>query len=267
MAFAGQEFAWRLYRYGVASGWASLSHVADASFAARLLCHPVGYWESVELSLLVRELRPAPGERVLDIGSPKLLAVYLAEKLGASVSGADDRTSDVEHFARLGRLRKVSEDSLKLEIAPGVRLPFDAGSFSKAYCMGKIDPRDMEGGGNLLKEIQRVLVEGGRCCISVPFALGGSPDGSAFSEEIIRTALVRGSGLVIDRIICVAETFHAAGRRGLDEYLHPCLGALLPALSGIFHVERSLAPAPLPRPHRAVILLRKPLAGDGEVMA
>jgi SAM-dependent methyltransferase len=251
----------------VASGWASLSHVTDASFAAALLCHPIGYWESAELALLVRELRPAPGERILDVGSPKLLALYMAEKLGASVDAADERADLVERFARLGQLRKISNERLRLEVTAGDRLPYDDSSFSKAYCMGRIDPQNAGAGSNLLREIRRVLIAGGRCCVSVPFALGGSPDSSDFSEESISSLLVHSTGFVVDRIICLAELFHPRSRQGLDAYLHPSLGALLPALSGIFHVERPLTPVPLPRPHRALVMLRKPYPGDGEVTA
>jgi SAM-dependent methyltransferase len=265
MAFAGQEFAWRLYRYGVASGWASLSHVTDASFAAGLLLHPIGYWESAELPLLFRELRPAPGERILDVGSPKLLALYLAEKLGALVDAADEHADLVEKFSRLGALRRVDEGHFRLEVSAGTRLPYEDSSFSKAYCMGRIDSSDAGNGSMLLREIRRVLIAGGRCCVSVPFALASAPGSQDFSEESIRSLLVRGTGLVIDKIICVAEAFHSRRRRGLEEYLHPLLGALLPALSGIFHVERPLTPVPLPRPHRALVILRKPHPGDGEV--
>jgi SAM-dependent methyltransferase len=267
MAFAGQEFAWRLYRYGVASGWASLSHVNDASFAASLLFHPLGYWESAELALLMREFRPAPGERILDVGSPKLLALYMAEKLGAIVDAMDDRADRVKQFTRLAQLRNVPRARLRLERAAGDRLPFDDSSFSKVYCMGKIDPRDTDAGRVLLREIRRVLIAGGRCCVSVPFALGGAPDMSDFSEESIRSSLVAGTGFLVDSIICLAESFHSRSRRGLDELLHPSLGPLLPALSGIFHVERPLTAVPLPRAHRALVLLRKPYPADGEVTA
>jgi ubiquinone/menaquinone biosynthesis C-methylase UbiE len=267
MAFAGQGFAWHLYRYGVASGWASLAQVTDASFAAGLLFHPIGYWESAELPLLVREFRPAPGERILDVGSPKLLALYLAEKCGARVEAADERADRIVKFARLGHLRKVPDERLRLEVAAGERLPYEDNSFAKAYCMGRIDPQNAGAGSRLLREIRRVLIAGGRCCVSVPFALGGSPDMSDFSEESIRSSLVRETGFVVDKIICVAESFHSRGRRGLEEYLHPLLGAIFPALSGIFHVERPLTPVPLPRPRRALVLLRKPCPGDREVAA
>jgi SAM-dependent methyltransferase len=265
MAFSGQEFAWRLYRYGVASGVASLSRVTEAKFAAGLLLHPVGYWESVELPLMMRELLPAPGERILDVGGPKLMALYLAEKLGARVDATEVREAQVRNFTRLRELRHVPGDRLHITIASGEGLPYDDELFSKAYCMDVITPREAGAGLAVLRELCRVLLPGGRCSVTIPFNAVGRSGDAGFSEDSMRALLIEGSGLVVDKVLYLGEALLNRSRQGLAEYLHPLMGALLPALSGIVHVEGPLSSTLVKRPRRAFLLLRKPVKGDAEV--
>src|SRR5262249_46727341 len=119
----------------------------------------------LELPAALRELGVAPGARVLDLASPKLLAVALARG-GFDVTSVDALASEVEAWRRLadgvagGRFR----------VADGRSLPFPDAAFDAAYSVSVLEHISEAGDEEALRELARVVRPGGRVFVTLPYA-------------------------------------------------------------------------------------------------
>jgi SAM-dependent methyltransferase len=119
----------------------------------------------LELPHTLRELAAAPGERVLDLASPKLLAVHLARR-GVRVTSVDELPSEIETWRRL----VGDEPNLRLEVADGRALPYPDASFDHAYSVSVLEHVAEGGDGPALRELGRVVRPGGRVVVTLPHA-------------------------------------------------------------------------------------------------
>ena len=55
----------------------------------RYMFQPVAYWRSIEYRLVCNAAHFQASDRILDVGSPKLLSLYLADQVGAEVFATD----------------------------------------------------------------------------------------------------------------------------------------------------------------------------------
>lgn len=118
----------------------------------------------IELPDAFRELEARPGERVLDLASPKLLAVYLARH-GVHVTSVDLFERYIETWRRL----TDSELDLEFCVADGRELPFKNASFHHAYSVSVLE-HIPDGGDELaLRELSRVVRPGGRVVVTLPY--------------------------------------------------------------------------------------------------
>jgi SAM-dependent methyltransferase len=113
----------------------------------------------------VRELGAQPGDRVLDLASPKLVAVELARR-GAEVTSVDAFQAEIARWRSLaeGRAR------LRFELADGRALPFADARFDHAYSVSVLEHIPEGGDAEALRELARVVGPGGRVVITVPYA-------------------------------------------------------------------------------------------------
>ena len=119
----------------------------------------------VELPWAIAQLGALPGERVLDLASPKLVAVELARR-GIDVTSVDAFASEIETWRRLagGRPR------LSFEVADGRALPFEDASFDHAYSISVLEHVADDGDAQALRELARVVRPGGRVVLTLPYA-------------------------------------------------------------------------------------------------
>lgn len=113
----------------------------------------------------VRELAPGVGERVLDLASPKLVAVELARR-GAEVTSVDALEAEVAVWRSLARARR----GLSFEVADGRQLPFPDRSFDHAYSISVLEHVQGTGDGEVLSELARVVRPRGRVVVTLPYA-------------------------------------------------------------------------------------------------
>jgi SAM-dependent methyltransferase len=119
----------------------------------------------LEFPETVRELDARPGDRVLDLASPKLVAVELARR-GVEVSAVDAFDAEIETWRSLaGNRRGVS-----FTVADGRRLPFPDASFDHAYSISVLEHIADGGDAEALRELARVVRPGGRVVVTVPYA-------------------------------------------------------------------------------------------------
>jgi SAM-dependent methyltransferase len=239
---------------------------------------PVNYWRSIEYRLVLEALRARSEDRILDLGSPKLLSIYLADVVGARVVAVDL----VDEFLRRyrayqnGRLRGRPCHAL---LADGRTLPFRDGSFDKIYSISVLEHIDGEGDSECAAQLGRALRPGGICAITVPFAPAGAVETRArgafywaprrggqgervfyqrrYSEADLHRRLIEPSGLVLDQVLYMGERFMSWTRRELSEFLPPAIGPLHPGLSRLFHVTPSTSWQRLAKPLGALVVLRK----------
>jgi SAM-dependent methyltransferase len=156
---------WELYRTSVGLG---LRYLADHGYLREAVIRvvvPLDPSRYLELPETRRELAARPGERVLDLASPKLLAVALA-RAGAEVVSVDQLETEIDTWRKL----TAGEPRLTLQVADGRELPFDNASFDHAYSVSVLEHIPEPGDEQALRELARVTRPGGRVVITLPHA-------------------------------------------------------------------------------------------------
>lgn len=259
-----------LYWYGIGLGLRLLTH-GKVKYGIRYLLFPVNYWRNVEYKLVFQAGDFKCGERVLDLSSPKLLAIYLAKKIGVQIVATDIEDYFLAEYETIRRVEKVSRENFILKTEDGRALSFGDNSFDKIYAISVLEHIPQDGDTLCMKEMARVLKNHGRCYVTVPFSpeyreqykKGGfywvnvsrnAEDGRVFyqrfypEKELFRR-LIEPSGLTPVSIQYVGETLSLHPERELWDYLPNISGPIQPLLSGLFHT----------RPHSSWEELKKPL--------
>ncbi len=125
----------------------------------------------LELPWALEQLDAKPGERVLDLASPKLLAVVLARH-GVLVTSVDQLEREIETWRALAG----NVPGLELQVADGRALPFEDSSFDRAYSISVLEHIEAPGDAKALGELARVVRPGGRVLVTLPHALAYRED-------------------------------------------------------------------------------------------
>jgi SAM-dependent methyltransferase len=272
----------RLQAYG-ASLSLSLARRGRLRRALRYAVVPVNYWRSLEYRLVLEESRFGPADRVLDVGSPKLLSLWVADRIGAQVVATDIEPYFLEEYEVLRGARRLPAERLRLAVEDGRRLSFDDGSFDKVYAVSVLEHIPDRGDGDCVRELGRVLAPGGRCVVTVPFWptsrvdwrdpdfywSGASVDDASgrvfyqrrYSEADLHERLVEPSGLRLAKLRFVGDRWSRRGDRELCELLPPWTGPLQPAAAALLTTPPAVDWRTLRKPLCALLVLEKPATG------
>jgi SAM-dependent methyltransferase len=263
--------------YGIGLG-IDLLRAAHLRQALALIVKPINYWRTVEYRAVWDEADFTAADRVLDIGSPKLLSLFLAERVGAEVYATDIEPYFIAKLEVLSRLRRIPSDRLHLQTEDGRKLSFPDGFFRKVYSISVLEHIPDEGDTACIREAARVLSPGGLCLVTVPFApqprdefrRGGfywegssKRDGDSvfyqrrYSEQSLHERLIAPSGLVLRRLGYIGETVLTRSRKELSDFLPALTGPLQPFLSKRFHTPLTATWQELAKPLCAVLALEK----------
>jgi len=205
-----------LHLFGLWLGARTLPSAPVAGLKSLVL--PVEYIRCAETRYILQHLDLRQGQRVLDIGSPKLLSLFLAARVRAQVHATDlvdyfFRRYDVYSHVALGpdrsRYHMGREDARELT--------YPAAHFERVFSISAIEHIPDDGDSRAVGEIARVLAPGGIACLTVPwsdqgyleeFKRRGDPDAywapgdgdsvffqRAYDRETLEQRLVRPSGL------------------------------------------------------------------------
>ena len=136
------------------------------SLLRELLTVPMNYWRCLETPLTAWGLQAKPAHVVLDLGSPKLLALYLSLQ-GYSVIATDISDYFIKDLRQLQYELVIS--SLQIAVAAGQHLPMQSDSIDCAYSVSVLEHIPNRGDAEVMAEVGRVLKPKGTFCLTVPF--------------------------------------------------------------------------------------------------
>ncbi len=162
----------RMWLEGMRLG-ASIAPRAPKLGIRRLLL-PVSYWRSVEFAYVWKRLVLRPGARILDLGSPKDLALFLARARGYEVVATDILPSAIALSDRYARAYGRNGDGPGLvssQIQDGRSLTYEDASFDAAYSVSVLEHIPDDGDSLAIRELMRVVRPGGVIVVTTPFDL------------------------------------------------------------------------------------------------
>jgi len=207
---------WDLHLFGLRLGARTLPSAPVAGLKCMVL--PVEYIRCAETRYVLDHLDVRPGQRVLDIGSPKLLSLFLAARLGAEVYTTDLVDYFFERGAVYSRIALGHERSrYRMDRQDARALTYPSADFERVFSISAIEHIPDDGDSKVIQEIARVLAPGGIACLTVPwsdhgyleeFKHRGDPDvywapgdgekvffQRAYDGDMLDRRLVRPSGL------------------------------------------------------------------------
>ena len=138
--------------------------------AQKRVVRPIDYMRHAEFTAVLHDLEISPGSRVLDVSSPQWFSIYLASTHPtASFVYINIIESELEPYREIAQALRL--DNLEHRIGDVRELEFQDASFDRAISISVIEHVYPEVGGDsaALDEIERVLVPGGECLITIPF--------------------------------------------------------------------------------------------------
>lgn len=273
------------YAYALKVGAKELAH-GDVKHSIRHLLIPVPYWRLVEFQLVRDAGNFQRADRILDIGSPKLLAIYLAKTLGADVYATDIDDYFIQEYSKLGSLEQLPPDRFHVEVEDGCHLTYENDFFTKVFAISVLEHIPDKGDSDCAREIGRVLAPGGLCMITVPFSPTSqnvykkanqiywakpedeSADQATFfqrrySESDLYDRLIGPSGLRLKAVRFVGERILQHSKKELFEYIPfygtVAIGLAHPVLSRLFHTPPAATWQELGKPLCALVVLEKPV--------
>lgn len=154
-----------LYRTSVGLGARHLARRGYLREAVVRIVVPLDPSRYLELPWALDALQLPAGARVLDLASPKLLAVELARR-GVFVTSVDELPAEVDTWKRL----VDGQPNLDLVVADGRRLPYPDGAFDAATSISVLEHIADNGDEAALGELARCVRPGGKLAITLPYA-------------------------------------------------------------------------------------------------
>jgi SAM-dependent methyltransferase len=133
---------------------------------------PVSYWRSREFAYVWRQLELKRGARILDLGSPKDLAVMLARHRGYEVVATDILPEAIalsRRYASAQGRDGRSAGRVHSEVQDGRSLTYADGSFDAAFSVSVLEHIPDRGDTAAMRELVRVVRPGGLVVATVPY--------------------------------------------------------------------------------------------------
>ena len=165
-----------MFTFGVSVGLRSIFR-GHFKIGLKRVIHPVSYWRYPVFNLVKKYVKHQENLSVLDIGSPKLLALYLAISKKFNVISTD--IQDPEIFSvwlkyyndyLISPSKREDRSSFRPEYQDARALSYPDNYFDMVYSISVIEHIPGDGDSVAIKEVARVLRPGGSAIIEVPFS-------------------------------------------------------------------------------------------------
>ena len=134
----------------------------------KLLVASVGYWRFLPNAYVASRFLQKSNPVLLDIGSPKLLSIFLASQTSAPVYATDlDDERIFTRWKRLAAIRKLG--NYVVEYQDARKLTYPDQTFDLLYSISVFEHIPDDGDILALRECQRVLKPGGVLVVEVPY--------------------------------------------------------------------------------------------------
>ncbi len=164
--------AWTLFRFGIAVGLRTVP-VAPRHGLKRLIL-PLDYVRYAEDGYVLEHLEVGSQHLVLDVGSPKLLSLFLAARVGARVHATDLLDYFfVAYGAYADRVLGAGRDRYVMRAEDARTLGYPDRTFDRVFSISAIEHIPGDGDRLAMREIARVLKPGGVVCLTVPWSDAG----------------------------------------------------------------------------------------------
>jgi 2-polyprenyl-3-methyl-5-hydroxy-6-metoxy-1,4-benzoquinol methylase len=155
---------------GLRLGFRSLAR--EPVLGIKRLLLPASYWRYAEFRFALDWLLPVEGRRLLDVGSPKDLALMLAREGGAEVVGTDILESAVQLANRYAEAQGIvgqKPGCIHNEVQDGRTLPYASETFDAAFSISVLEHIPGDGDSAAVRQLVRVVKPGGLVVVTVPF--------------------------------------------------------------------------------------------------
>lgn len=168
-------FAEDLVKYSLKIGFNYLKNCRGIVLkeGIKRLVIPMDICRYFEIPETINQLSPKRGEKILDLSSPKLTSLYIAENFNSEVFAVDVYKAEIENWRRLIEMIDSSKrrfKHLKLTVADGRKLPYKDNFFDKIFSISVLEHIPDNGDKKTILELVRVLKPGGTLVFSVTFA-------------------------------------------------------------------------------------------------
>ena len=132
---------------------------------------PEYYWFEEAIRKHLRQVPSQKNVRILDVGSPKMLGLYLACNTTAEVTLTDISELNVDEYQIMWKgLQKKAKGTLRFALQDARSLGYGDAEFDVVYSMSVIEHIEgEEADARAVRELVRVLKPGGLLALSVPF--------------------------------------------------------------------------------------------------
>jgi len=244
-----------LYFFGVVLGFKTL--IKEKKVTQRILeaiIIPVAFWRCVENVVVFNDLAVKRNEKVLDVGSPKILSLFISKKVGAMVYATDVFDYFIDYCSSFARVLGVLNKKYFPKVEDGTVLSFRNNFFDKVYSVSVVEHISDNGDINAIMEMARVVKKGGKVVVTVPcgnkfvveyragkkfyYSTKGKIAEKVFyqriySEKEIFKRLIEPSGLKLTKLVYFGEKIKPFGKP-LFKFFPIWTGPLHPLLSFIF---------------------------------
>lgn len=163
---------WDVYRFGLSVGARTLP-VAPREGLKQLIL-PVEYVRCTEFRYVLAHLGVTADHLVLDIGSPKLLALFLAARVGATVYATDLLDYFFHSYGiYTDRVLGPCRARFRMETQDAQALTYPSNTFDRVFSVSVIEHIPDDGDSAAMREIARILKPGGIVCLTVPWSDSG----------------------------------------------------------------------------------------------
>ncbi len=169
MSEMGNYSANKIARYGRRLGLKLFS--ANPVLGLKRILEPIEYVRYVEFQYVLDNLKFDKNSVLLDIGSPKMIGLFLGSKVGKCF------LTDVSEYFIDNINEEISalssNDKYVVETQNACSLKYPDDEFDGIFSVSVIEHIDGNGDSEAMRELARVLRPGGRICITVPHNDGG----------------------------------------------------------------------------------------------
>ena len=158
-----------LYLFGVSLGFKSIFYLKKFTLRiGEIILTPMNYWRVIETKLVLNSLNPEKGERILDLGSPKLLSLYLTKNVGSNLIVSDINDYFKKYCSDFAKTLNLG-DNYRLVVLDARKIDLPSNSVDKIYSISVFEHIPDNGDLKAMREVQKILKKGGIFTLTLPY--------------------------------------------------------------------------------------------------